>query len=148
MVLYLVVSPSLLVSLAAFLQFSAKKSSLLTPAESTLTDVYQNKSLKPPLESTLTQKRGWGMIMVNQHPARSAGPDRPSGAEGPLFHRGEGRASRATIYPERSRGIGSRGVFPRTIRWPFCNDRVLATERPVVSHPLGRGVILTRVSAY
>ena len=60
MVLYLVVSSFLLVSLAAFLQFSAKKSTLLTPAESTLADVYQNKSLKPPLESTLTQKRGEG----------------------------------------------------------------------------------------
>ena len=61
MVLYLVVSPPLLVSLAASLQFSVKKSSLLTPAESTLVDVYQNKSLKPPLESTLTLKRGEGV---------------------------------------------------------------------------------------
>ncbi len=60
MVLYLVVSRSLLVSLAAFLQFSAKKTTLLTPAESTLVDVYQNKPLKLPLESTLTQKTGEG----------------------------------------------------------------------------------------
>ena len=63
MVLYLVVSRSLLVSLAASLQFSPKKSSLLTPAESTLADVCQNKSLKPPLDSTLTQKRGEGVQM-------------------------------------------------------------------------------------
>jgi len=77
-VLYLVVSPSLLVSLAAFLQFSAKKSTLLTPAESTLADVYQNKSLKPPLESTLTQKRGEGVQTDSYHfPAPSASLTRP-----------------------------------------------------------------------
>jgi len=79
-VLYLVVSPSLLVSLAAFLQFPAKKSSLLTPAESTLVDVYQNKSLKPPLESTLTQKRGEGVQTQfipysSRHPPRLHVPD-------------------------------------------------------------------------
>ena len=80
MVLYLVVSPPLLVSLAAFLQFSVKKSSPLTPAESTLVDVYQNKSLKPPLESTLTQKRGEGVQTQfipysSRHPPRLHVPD-------------------------------------------------------------------------
>ncbi len=33
----------------------------LTPLESTLTEVYENKGLYLPLESTLTQKQGEGV---------------------------------------------------------------------------------------
>src|SRR5256885_11459871 len=60
--------------------------------------------------------RGW-VIMVNQHPAKCAGPERPSGAEGTLFRLTKDMHPRATIYPERSRsrGIGSRGTPLETL---------------------------------
>jgi len=65
--------------------------------------------------------------MVNRHPARSAGPEGPSGAEGPLFHRDEG--SQSASRPTDGSRVTS--LLPQALCWPPSNDRVPAhTEEP------------------
>jgi hypothetical protein len=51
--------------LHTFYAFSSPQCGILTPAESTLVKVYQNKQLKLPLESTLDEKQGVGDVIAN-----------------------------------------------------------------------------------
>jgi hypothetical protein len=48
--------------------------------------------------------RGW-VIMVNQHPAKGAGPERPTGAEGPLQTSDEGHLLAPSAFCERARAV-------------------------------------------
>jgi hypothetical protein len=82
-----------------------------------------------PLNASLTKNRGVGVLLLTRNPKKDLYPERPSGAEGPLFTSGEAFLSRESIAAiADSDLVGKDLSFLKLLRFKRANVPTFPTH--------------------